>query len=142
MTRDAADPVNQAINYVYGMLDGELWRVLVKARMDSYFGIMHGSERDQGSLVFDLIEEFGAPFADRLVVAMIGRGLKLETGADGALRSRSRRMLARSFIRAWTRTIRWRGKDLAPATILERQAGALAKLIAGDADYRPFRMRW
>jgi len=29
-----------------------------------------------------------------------------------------------------------------PAAILEHQAGALVKLITGDADYRPFRMRW
>ena len=47
------------------MVYGEVWRALVKVGMDPYFGIMHGSERDQGSLVFDLIEEFRAPFADR-----------------------------------------------------------------------------
>jgi CRISPR-associated protein Cas1 len=142
VTRDAGDPVNQAINYVYGMLYGEVWRALVKAGLDPYFGIMHGSERDQGSLVFDLIEEFRAPFADRLVVALIGRGLKIgPIGAD-SLRARSRRVLARSFIRSWTRKIRWRGRHVTPAGILQHQAGALVKLINGDADYRPFRMRW
>ena len=71
VTREAGDPVNQALNYVYGMLYGEVWRALVKAGLDPYFGIMHGSERDQGSMVFDLIEEFRAPFADRLVVALV-----------------------------------------------------------------------
>ena len=44
------------------MLYGELRRALVKVGLDPYFGLMHGSERDQGSLVFDLIEEFRAPF--------------------------------------------------------------------------------
>jgi group II intron reverse transcriptase/maturase/CRISPR-associated endonuclease Cas1 len=141
VTQNADDPVNQAINYVYGMLYGEVWRALVRAGLDPYFGIMHGSERDQGSLVFDLIEEFRAPFADRLVVALISRGLKVETGKDG-LRSRVRRLLAKTFIRAWTKKIRWRGQHVAPSTILERQAGALVKLINGDADYKPFRMRW
>jgi len=142
VTRDAADPVNQAINYVYGMLYGEVWRALVKAGLDPYFGIMHGSERDQGSLVFDLIEEFCAPFADRLVVALIGRGLKIRMSEADALRSRARRLLARSFIRSWTRKIRWRGRQITPAAILQHQAGSLVKLINGDADYRPFRMRW
>jgi group II intron reverse transcriptase/maturase/CRISPR-associated endonuclease Cas1 len=141
VTQNAGDPVNQAINYVYGMLYGEVWRALVRAGLDPYFGIMHGSERDQGSLVFDLIEEFRAPFADRLVVALISRGLKIETDKDG-LRSRVRRLLAKSFIRAWTKKTRWRGRHLAPSTILEHQAGALVKLINGDADYKPFRMRW
>lgn len=142
VTRDAGDPVNQAINYVYGMLYGEVWRALVKAGLDPYFGIMHGSERDQGSMVFDLIEEFRAPFADRLVLAMIGRGLKLEIGTGTMLRSRARRLLARGFIRSWTRKVRWSGRHVTPAAILEHQAGALVKLIMGDAGYRPFRMRW
>ena len=28
--------------------------------LDPYFGIIHGTERDQGSLVFDVIEEYRA----------------------------------------------------------------------------------
>ena len=142
VTREARDPVNQAINYVYGMLYGEVWRALVKAGLDPYFGIMHGSERDQGSLVFDLIEEFRAPFADRIVVALVARGLKIGASGADSLRARSRRVLARTFIRSWTRKIRWRGRQVSPAGILQHQAGALVKLINGDADYRPFRMRW
>jgi CRISPR-associated protein Cas1 len=110
--------------------------------LDPYFRIMHGSERDQGSLVFDLIEEFRAPFADRLVVALLSRGLKLGATDDETLPSRVRRVLARAFIRTWTRTMRWRGRSLAPAAILEHQAGALVKLVNGDAGYRPFHMRW
>jgi len=142
VTRDASDPVNQCINYVYGMLYGEVWRALVRAGLDPYFGIMHGSERDHGSLVFDLIEEFRAPFADRVVVALVSRGLKIETSEDSGLRSRVRRVLARTFIRSWTRAVHWRGHDTTPAGVLDRQAGALVKLFNGDGDYRPFRMRW
>ena len=103
---------------------------------------MHGSERDQGSLVFDLIEEFRAPFADRLVLAMLGRGLKPEIGVHGFLRTRIRRVLAQGFARSWQKKIRWRGKMIAPAAILEHQATALAKLVLGQGEYHPFRMRW
>ena len=59
-TRHATDPVNSAINYVYGMLYGEVWRAVIRAGLDPYFGIIHGTERDQGSLVFDVIEEYRA----------------------------------------------------------------------------------
>ncbi len=88
------------------------------------------------------IEEFRAPFADRLVVALVARGLKIGGSGANGVRSRSRRVLARSFIRSWTRKIRWRGRHVSPAGILQHQAGALVKLINGDADYRPFRLRW
>jgi CRISPR-associated protein Cas1 len=140
--QSASDAVNQGINYVYGLLYGEVWRALVKVGLDPYFGLMHGSERDQGSMVFDLIEEFRAPFADRLVLAMVGRGLKIEIGAHGLLRTRLRRLLAQGFVRAWIKKVRWHGKMTAPATILEKQAGALAKLFLGQGDYQPFHMRW
>jgi CRISPR-associated protein Cas1 len=119
-----------------------VWRALVTAGLDPYFGIMHGSERDQGSLVFDLIEEFRSPFADRLVVALVGRGLKLGATDADRLRARARRVLARSFIRSWTRKTRWRGRLVTPSGILQHQAGVFVKLVNGEADYRPFRMRW
>jgi len=37
---------------------------------------------------------------------------------------------------------RWPDRHIAPANILEHQAGALVKLINAGADYKPFRMRW
>ena len=48
-----------------------LFGAVVCAWLDPYFGIMHGSGRDHGSLVFDVIEEYRAPFADRVVVAHV-----------------------------------------------------------------------
>jgi CRISPR-associated protein Cas1 len=58
VTLSAQDPVNQCLNYIYGILYGEVWRAVVGAGLDPYFDLIHGSVRDQGSLVFDLIEEF------------------------------------------------------------------------------------
>ena len=45
---------------------------------------MHGSERDQGSLVVDVIEEFRASFVGRLLLGMTGRGF-LPIGEGGQL---------------------------------------------------------
>lgn len=142
ITRNAGDVVNQCINYVYGMLYGEVWRAVVKAGLDPYFGFVHGSERNQGSLVFDMIEEFRAPFADRIVFGMVGRGFKPETGAHGFLRTRCRRPLSLGFAKRWTKPISWRSQEITPARILEKQAASLVKLIKREGNYHPFRMRW
>jgi CRISP-associated protein Cas1 len=83
VTKSSSDPVNQCLNYTYGMLYGEVWRAIVKEGLDPYFGIMHGAERNNGSLVFDLIEEFRAPFVDRIVLGMLGRGFRPEIGEHG-----------------------------------------------------------
>ena len=141
-TRHATDAFNQAVNYVYGVLYGEVWKAIVHAGLDPYSGIMHGSERDQGSLIFDLIEEFRAPFGDRLVLGMLGRDFQLQLGRHGNLRTAVRRLLVGAFHRMWNRAIRWHGKILAPSRILEQQAKGLASAFLAEDAYRPFQFRW
>jgi group II intron reverse transcriptase/maturase/CRISPR-associated endonuclease Cas1 len=141
-TRYATDPVNSAVNYVYSLLYGEVWRSVVRAGLDPYFGIMHGSERDQGSLVFDMIEEYRAPFADRVVVGMLGRSFHLELDAEGRLRNGCRRKLVSAFHKQWHREVRWRGRMRAPSDILDAQATCLRNTFLGNDEYRPFRFQW
>lgn len=142
ITRAAKDIVNQCFNYVYGILYGEVWRAVVKAGLDPYFGLMHGSKKDQGSLVFDLIEEFRAPFADRLVIAMIGRGFQPGMSENGFLRSKTRKQLVTSFLKDWYHAMDWRSLRISPSAILVKQAHSLAKLFNREGDYHAFKMRW
>ena len=130
------------LNYIYGMLYGEVWRSVVRAGLDPYFGLMHGSERDHGSLVFDIIEEFRAPMADRFVLGLLGRGFIPDVAADGRLSGRSRHVLVRGFLRHWHKKMSWRSKDVSPAEILDLQVAALVRSFQGDGAYRPFKMRW
>jgi len=141
-TRHATDPVNSAINYVYGMLYGEVWRTVVRAGLDPYFGIVHGTDRDQGSLVFDLIEEYRAPFGDRLVLGMAGRGFSFELTQEGRLRSGARRKLVDAFHKQWHRKVRWNGKMRAWGELLELQVMNLKNAYLGKDDFRPFRFKW
>lgn len=141
-TRYATDPINSAVNYVYSLLYGEVWRSLIRAGLDPYFGIMHGSERDQGSLVFDMIEEYRAPFADRVVIGMLGRGFDLGLDADGRLRNACRQKLVGAFHKQWHREVRWRGRMRAPSDILEAQATNLKGTFLDNDEYRSFRFRW
>jgi CRISP-associated protein Cas1 len=120
VTRSATDSVNQCINYSYGMLYGEVWRAITKEGLDPYFGIMHGAEKNNGSLVFDLIEEFRAPFADRVVLGMLGRGFEPEIGEHGYLKTRSKRQLAVSFSKRWNKFVSWRSQKLSPDVILQK----------------------
>jgi group II intron reverse transcriptase/maturase/CRISPR-associated endonuclease Cas1 len=141
-TRQATDPFNQAVNYVYGVLYGEVWKATVNAGLDPYSGIMHGTEHDQGSLIFDLIEEFRAPFGDRLVLGMLGRGFQPQLDRHGNLRTSTRRMLVKAFHRIWSRPIRWRSKMISPSRILEQQVKNMARTFLGEDTYRPFQFRW
>ena len=141
-TRHATDCVNSAINYTYGILYGEIWRAVIRNGLDPYFGIMHGTERDQGSLVFDLIEEYRAPFGDRLVLGMLGRGFELVLDKDGRIKAACRRKLVQAFHKLWHRELRWRGKLRSAADILELQVSSIKNSFLGKDEYRPFRFRW
>jgi group II intron reverse transcriptase/maturase/CRISPR-associated endonuclease Cas1 len=142
MTLSAHDPVNQCLNYVYGILYGEVWRAISKVGLDPYFGLIHGSLRDQGSLVFDLIEEFRAPFGDRVVFGMLGRGFRPGIGKNGLLRSSTKHALAQSFSKRWTKPMYYRSRLLAPVNLLATQAKSLAGAFQRENVYHPYRMRW
>lgn len=142
VTKGAADLVNQSLNYTYGILYGLVWQAVIKAGLDPYFGIMHGAKKDQGSLVFDLIEEFRAPFADRLVFALLGRGFIPKQNHEGLLNTTSRKKLAQGFVKKWRKEMAWRSHSLSPDRILASQARSLAEFFLRENRYQPFRMRW
>ena len=115
---------------------------VVRAGLDPYFGLIHGSTRDQGSLVFDLIEEFRAPFGDRVVIGMIGRGFRPGSGKNGYLRTISKRLLVRSLNNRWTKPAPYRSEPVAPARLPAVQAKSLKDVFAREGTYRAYRMCW
>jgi len=142
ITRAARDVINQCFNYSYGILYGEVWRAVAKAGLDPYFGLIHGSQKDQGSLVFDLIEEFRAPFADRLMVGMMGRGFLPEKTREGHLKARIKKKIALGFSKKWFKKMTWHSKRITPDRLLENQARCLADMFLGKGHYHAFKMRW
>ncbi|PKN54686.1 MAG: CRISPR-associated endonuclease Cas1 [Deltaproteobacteria bacterium HGW-Deltaproteobacteria-14] len=142
-TRGATDRANQALNYVYGVLYGEVWQAVVSYGLDPYFGVMHGSTQDNGSLVFDLVEELRAPFADRTVAALVGRGFVPRTDRCGGLLGSTRRTLAAAFLRGFTRRRVRRGAQRETGqAILRDQVRSIAALYRERGRYRGYRMQW
>lgn len=92
--------------------------------------------------MFDVIEEYRAPFGDRLVLGMLGRGFSLQLDKDGLLRASRRRKLVEAFHEQWRRGVRYRGKMRAPSEVLELQVTSLKNAYLGNDEYRPFRFQW
>jgi len=141
-TQGARDVVNQSLNYLYGILYAEVWQAVVTANLDPHFGVLHGTDRDEGSLIFDVIEEFRAPFVDRLLLGMIGRGFMPSADRHGRLSTSTRRKLVRAFLKGWARTQPWRSRRCSGAEILTSQVRDLARFFQDEGRYRPFRMKW
>lgn len=62
---NAKDPFNIALNIGYGMLRRSVWKAIVTVGLNPYLGFLHKMRSGRPSLVFDLMEEFRAPFVDR-----------------------------------------------------------------------------
>lgn len=72
--RGAVDPLNAALNYVYGMLLGDCVRALVACGLDPHGGFLHSASRNKPALALDLMEEFRAPLADSTLITCINNG--------------------------------------------------------------------
>ncbi|MFC6013097.1 CRISPR-associated endonuclease Cas1 [Nocardia lasii] len=72
--RHAVDPLNVALNYVYGILVAEVIRAVAACGLDPHAGFLHSSNRNKPALALDLMEEFRAPLADAVVLAAINNG--------------------------------------------------------------------
>jgi len=86
-------------------------------------------------------EKFRAPFGDRLIFGMFGRGFRPKIGSYNFIRTAFKRQLALGFSKRWSKKIAWRSKTMSPAEIIERKAVNLVKLVKREGAYHPYRMR-
>lgn len=55
-----AGAFNQMLNYGYGVLYQEMFRLCTQTRLDPYIGVMHTDQYNRPALVYDLVEPFRA----------------------------------------------------------------------------------
>lgn len=72
--RKAADPLNIALNYAYGLLSADCIRALHACGLDPHAGFVHSSVRNKPALALDLMEQFRPIIADSIVLSAINNG--------------------------------------------------------------------
>lgn len=101
--RPPLDPVNAMLSFAYTLLAHDCTAALESVGLDPAAGFLHALRPGRDSLALDLMEEFRACLADRLVLSLINRnqisGKDFKTTDTGAVRMNdtSRRI----FIDAW-----------------------------------------
>ena len=71
--RPPLDRVNGLLSFVYTLLTHDVRGALEAVGLDPQVGFLHADRPGRPSLALDLVEEFRAPFADRLVLTLINR---------------------------------------------------------------------
>lgn len=137
----AADGVNAALNYGYGILMSHVWGAVMNAGLEPFAGFLHVDRSGKPSLVLDLVEEFRQPIVDRAIFSWLNKGgeLKLEKGLlDGA----SRESVASRVLLRLVATEPHRGKQHQVRSIVQMQSRLAASAVRGMRSYRPFSFKW
>ncbi|HHW43841.1 MAG TPA: CRISPR-associated endonuclease Cas1 [Desulfotomaculum sp.] len=139
--RGAADPVNAALNYGYGILYGQIWGAVMLAGLEPFAGFLHTDRPGKPSLVLDLTEEFRPAVVDRAIVSFFTRGGTIAM-EDEKLSQGSRREIARRVLERLDGEENYDGKKHKVRTIIQMQSRRLASYLRGEGKYRPFLTGW
>ena len=143
--RPPLDNVNAMLSYVYTLLYHDMISALEVVGLDPAVGFMHRDRPGRLSLALDLMEEFRAFFADRLVLSLINRNEitsdQFETTASGAviMNDAARKSLINAYQKKKEVVVNhpYVDKKMHLAILFHTQSRLLARYLRGDIDGYP-----
>jgi CRISPR-associated protein Cas1 len=148
--RPPLDRVNCLLSFVYTLLTHDVRGALETVGLDPQAGFLHRDRPGRPSLALDLVEEFRAPFADRLVLTLVNRreldARDFEIGETGAVTlapdARKAVLVAYQKRKKEELTHPFLEERLPWGLVWHAQALLLARHLRGDLDaYPPFLWR-
>jgi CRISPR-associated protein Cas1 len=145
--RPPLDRINALLSFVYTLLLQDCRAALESVGLDPCVGFLHEDNPGKPSLALDLMEEFRAPIADRLVISLINRrqvqpsGFTVRDNGAVIMDAETRKIV----ITAWQSRKRdeiqhpFTLENISIGLLPYMQALLLARYIRGDLDaYPPF----
>lgn len=138
--RGATDPINSLLNYGYGILYGQIERVLTLAGLDPYAGFIHADRPGKPSLVLDFIEEFRQVAVDRVVFGLAARQFVVEQDSLGQMSVDTRRTFAEHILNHLESNVRYDSQRQPLRVVMQTQARRLVAYIRCERErYVPFK---
>jgi CRISPR-associated protein Cas1 len=143
--RPPLDLVNALLSFAYTLLANDMRSALESVGLDPYVGFLHTDRPGRPSLALDLMEEFRAPFVDRLVLNLINLKMvsasqfeRLATG-EARMDEESRKTLLTAYQQRKRETVThpFLEEEMETGLVFLAQARLLARHIREDIDYYP-----
>jgi CRISPR-associated protein Cas1 len=143
--RPPRDPVNSMLSFVYALVRHDCTAALESVGLDPAVGFLHEDRPGRLSLALDLMEEFRALVADRLVLTLINRrqvgakGFATDPGGAVSMDDATRRTVVAAYQERKREEVRHPVLDeTVPVGLLPHlQARLLARTIRGDLTEYP-----
>ncbi|MRN38552.1 type I-C CRISPR-associated endonuclease Cas1 [Neisseria sp. N95_16] len=148
--RPPRDEVNALLSFTYSILGKDISGALQGVGLDPQVGFLHADRPGRDSLAQDVLEEFRAWWADRLVLSLINRGqikpqdFTREAGGAVVLKAEARKLLFQTLQAKKQEKILhpFLQEEVAIGLLPHIQAMLLARHLRGDlAEYPPFLIR-
>lgn len=143
--RPPMDRVNAMLSYAYSILALDIRSALESVGLDPYVGFLHVDRPGRPSLALDLMEEFRAPIADRLVLSLINlktvssKNFKVQPNGEVEMDADTRK----SLLSAWQKRKQEEinhpllEENMPTGIVYTEQARLMAKHIRGELEYYP-----
>ncbi len=143
--RPPMDRLNALLSFAYSMLTLDIRSALEGVGLDPYVGFLHVERPGRPSLALDVVEEFRAPIADRLVLSLVNlRQIDVdafEEKASGeiAMKPEARRTFLAAYQKRKREQLRhpFLNEEMELGVAFLEQARLLARFIRGDLDLYP-----
>jgi CRISP-associated protein Cas1 len=145
--RPPKDPINALLSFVYTLLANECVAACEGVGLDPQMGFLHALRPGRPSLALDIMEEFRAPLADRLVLTLVNRGqikpkdFEMRPGGSVYLQEEARKTLLAAYQKRKQEEVPHRilGTKVPLGLVPHIQARLLARHLRGDIPhYQPF----
>lgn len=143
--RPPRDPMNALLSYVYVLLAHDCRGAIECVGLDPQIGFLHEVRPGRNSLALDMMEEFRAVLADRLVLSLVN--LKQVTERDFKVTESGAVMMSeesrRAVVAAWQKKKQeqvehpFLGEKMAIGLLPHYQALLLARFLRGELDAYP-----
>jgi len=144
---EGVDIVNRCLDYMYGVLYSEVWKILVLAGLDPYAGYIHVDRSGKPTLVYDFVEMFRASAVDYPLFSAL-RNYLTPTWKDqetGLLSLETRRELIKILKKRLDQRVGGKGYDnrYTLRSFIARKAYELASYLRGETPvFKGFIEEW
>jgi CRISPR-associated protein Cas1 len=148
--RPPTDRVNALLSFVYTLVGRDIGAALDAHGVDPQAGLFHTDRPGRSSLAQDILEEFRAPLADRLVLTLINRrqvqagDFEGEPGGEWLLKEAGRKAVLTAYqLRKQEEIVHpFLNESMPIGLVFHAQALLFSRWLRGDLDvYPPFLWR-
>ncbi len=143
--RPPMDRINALLSYAYSILALDIRSALETVGLDPFVGFLHVERPGRPSLALDVMEEFRAPIADRLILSLVNlrqvnaAGFRIQPNGEVEMDDDTRK----AFLGAWQKRKKeeilhpFFEESMETGLVYISQARLLARYFRGELDFYP-----